>query len=93
MPQIAKEYVGKTACYDQCEIGHQCFGGYLNDYPICNQEWARIYDLLVAAFPGEKISLQARSGKGIYFTHGDQYLCVIQNELGVWIMRDKPIQY
>lgn len=90
---MTESYVGKTSCYDICPISHQCFGGYLNYNEVCQAEFDRMRDALAVEFPRQQISLQAQSGKGIYFTRGDEFICVVQNELGVWVKRDKAIYF
>ena len=87
------EFVGKTACFDNCPIGHNCFGGFLNYESTCDEEFRRMRIVLGVNFPEEQISLQAVNGKGLFFTRGNNYQCVVQNEAGVWVQRDKPIQY
>lgn len=90
---MKEAFIGKTICFDECKIGHQCFGGFLNYDPTCEGEFERMRTALRAKFPGEQISLQAVNGKGLYFTRGDNYQCVVQNEAGEWVKRDKPIYF
>ena len=35
-----------TNCFDSCLLRHNCFGGYLNETPECDQEILRIMDYL-----------------------------------------------
>lgn len=86
-------YVGKTACYEVCKLGHNCLSGRNNYEPVCEEEMDRERAALRKAFPGEAISLQAENGKGLYFTRGENYECVVQNEAGVWVKRDNPVYF
>lgn len=86
-------YTGETVCYEVCKLDHHCLSGHNNYEPVCDEEMNRMRAVLRAAFPGQAISLQAENGKGLYFTRGDDYECVVQNEAGVWVKRDNPVYF
>ena len=89
---MTEVFEGETACFKKCPINHRCFGGYLEYDELCGKEFARMKKMLEAAFPAEDIQLQAVNGKGLWFTR-DKFQCVVQNEGGVWVKRDKPKSY
>lgn len=60
---MIENLVGKTSCYDICPIGHDCFGGYLTEEPLCDGEFKRVEKAL-AAESGVSQVLFAPNNKG-----------------------------
>jgi hypothetical protein len=78
----------KTACFEICQIsGHSCYGGYLNEVPMCDEEIVRMKSILELRC--NSVTFRATVKEGLYFVCGK---VVVQNDNGMWTQRDKPIK-
>jgi len=53
----------QTICHDSCKIGLQCYGGWINEYPVCDNEIERLKKLCEDA--GFEVLLM--SSRGLLF--------------------------
>jgi hypothetical protein len=57
----------KASCYDICPIGHNCFGGFIGEEKLCDDEIARIKAALQDENPDSTILFAPQNITGLRF--------------------------
>jgi hypothetical protein len=72
--------LGNSNCYDTCQLGHQCFGGYINENIECEKETDRILRVLRECYPDAQL-LPSPEGLLFYFNKYANQLILTQGEI------------
>jgi hypothetical protein len=57
----------RASCYDACQNGHNCFGGWLCEDLMCDKEIERIKGLLESRNPGKRAFFAPADKIGLRF--------------------------